>query len=214
MEALNRRGFLNNLWQIFILAISLFLSPNKAEALSLKGILAPFFDKRVKHFIVRPPAALPEPIFLKTCINCHLCGQACPNDCIKYIDDAFDPVLDDTPYIKPREKGCFLCMKCTQVCPTGALKYVPDDKGDTIVKNVKMGIAVIDKNICKSYNKQSCGVCIRACPFADVALIAENWEKPVVIKDKCVGCGLCEQACIHFPQAIRVKPVSEVIAHG
>ncbi|MBF0473789.1 MAG: 4Fe-4S dicluster domain-containing protein [Nitrospirae bacterium] len=206
MFLLNRRRFLNNIWQVLTITLISFFSSNKpSEAFNL-------FASKDKKFIVRPPAAIAENVFIKTCISCHLCGQACPNDCIKYIDDPFSPGLNDTPYIKPREKGCILCMKCTQVCPTGALRYVPNDEGDTIQKYVKMGIAVVDKNICKSYNKQSCGVCIRACPFADVAIIAETWERPVVINEKCVGCGLCEQACIHFPQAIRVKSVS--VAHG
>jgi MauM/NapG family ferredoxin protein len=206
MVTLNRRGFLNNIWHVLTITIFSSLSLNKSlEAFSL-------FKPKDKKFIVRPPAALEEEVFLKTCISCHLCGQACPNDCIVYIDDPFSPKLNDTPYIKPREKGCILCMKCTQICPTGALRYVPNDEGPTIQKYVKMGVAVVDKNICKSYNNQSCGVCVRACQFSGEALIAENWEKPVVIKDKCVGCGLCEQACIHFPQAIRVKRVSE--AHG
>jgi Pyruvate/2-oxoacid:ferredoxin oxidoreductase delta subunit len=33
------------------------------------------------------------------------------------------------------------------------------------------------------------------------------FERPVVNKDLCIGCGLCEQSCIHLPQAIRIVPV-------
>ena len=29
---------------------------------------------------------------------------------------------------------------------------------------------------------------------------------PTVVAEECVGCGLCEQACLHLPQAIRVLP--------
>lgn len=157
---------------------------------------------------LRPPGALVEKEFLSTCINCHRCAQACPSDCIKYINNPLDPVLHDTPYIEPREKACILCMKCTQACPSGSLQPIADDDGDTILKNVKMGLAVVDTNICNSYNGYSCGVCIRACPFSEVAIKTETWERPVVT-DQCVGCGLCEQSCIHYPQAIRVVPIRD-----
>jgi NAD-dependent dihydropyrimidine dehydrogenase PreA subunit len=34
-------------------------------------------------------------------------------------------------------------------------------------------------------------------------------NKPVVIKEKCVGCGICENVCkaVNQPIAIRVSPV-------
>ncbi len=181
--------------------VHLFLGTAEASPLALK------FKK--KDYL-RPPGALMEKEFLSTCINCHRCAQACPNDCIKYVNDPFNPLLHDTPYINPREKACILCMKCTQACPSGSLVPIKDADGDRILKEVKMGMAVVDTNICNSYNGYSCGVCIRACPFSEVALKTETWERPIVT-DQCVGCGLCEQACIHYPQAIRVVPLREKI---
>jgi ferredoxin-type protein NapG len=155
---------------------------------------------------IRPPGALGEADFLSKCIRCRRCGQVCPNETIKF-HDGLDLVNAGTPYIVPREKGCILCMKCNNTCPSGALQPIADD-GDEILKRVSMGRAVVDKNICNSFNGYVCGVCVFACPYDGIAIYAEAWEQPVVT-DKCVGCGLCEQSCIHYPQAIRILPVPE-----
>ena len=78
------------------------------------------------------------------------------------------------------------------------------DDAQEILNHVSMGKAVVDRNICNSFNGYVCGVCVFACPYDGMAIFAEAWEQPVVT-DKCVGCGLCEQACIHYPQAIRAR---------
>jgi NAD-dependent dihydropyrimidine dehydrogenase PreA subunit len=73
-----------------------------------------------------------------------------------------------------------------------------------------MGKAVVDKQLCYSFNGASCGICVRACPLEGQALTAGMWEKPLIDESFCVGCGLCERACVRYPQAIRVEPRSKV----
>ena len=169
---------------------------------------------------VRPPGALPEKDFLATCIRCGRCADACPNRCIAAFtaeasaDLAIEPGPGQrgTPVIFPRRQACMLCnglpgetLLCTTACPTGALQPVRKEE-EAIQAQVDMGTAQVDTYLCYSYNGASCGACVRACPFEGAALRAELWEKPVVDPQACVGCGLCERACVRYPQAIRVQP--------
>lgn len=155
---------------------------------------------------LRPPGALAESDFLKQCIGCFKCATACPNSCIEMagFEHGFKNV--HTPMVLPRKQACTLCMRCTEVCPTGALQRVEADK-EEISKKVKMGVAVIEPALCFSYYGRTCGVCYRACPYPGKALSVGLLEQPTIDPDHCVGCGLCEQACIHMPQAIRIQAV-------
>ncbi len=156
---------------------------------------------------LRPPGAREEEEFLDRCVRCFRCGNACPNDCIRYhgleagLDQAF------TPYIKARERACILCGECTKVCPTGALQPFEADR-EGWVAGVSMGTARVNKSMCYSYHGRTCGACYRACPLAGEAMKIGVFETPIVVPESCVGCGLCEQACLHLPQAIRVIPRS------
>jgi len=154
---------------------------------------------------LRPPGAVDEAEFVRRCIRCHRCGENCPNACIRFTGPEGPPDARGTPYIVPREKGCILCGKCANNCPSGALQ--PFDAGHPrIWEAVSMGAASVDTNICHSYQGYVCGICIRACPLEGKALRAGLWERPVMDPAFCVGCGLCEQSCVHLPQAIRVTP--------
>lgn len=162
---------------------------------------------------IRPPGALPEDDFVATCIRCMRCVDACPNQCIKSMPAESGRQNAGTPHIKPREQACMLCsraegeyLRCTEVCPSGALQRVLKNV-DAIRGNVRMGVATIDFNLCYSYNNYTCGTCVYACPLQSIAIKAGLWERPVLNEEACIGCGLCERACIRYPQAIRVEPV-------
>lgn len=155
---------------------------------------------------LRPPGVSDEESFLTQCIHCGQCGEICPNRAINYFSLENGLSSLGTPFIIPREQACILCMKCGDICPSGALKAIPREQ-KAIVSQVRMGKAHVDKSLCLSYQGKTCGVCYRACPLADVAIKVGMLEQPEVLDD-CVGCGLCERACIQMPQAIRIRPAN------
>ena len=162
---------------------------------------------RLRRYL-RPPGALPEKDFLDVCIGCGQCANVCPNKCISLagLEKGLSQLA--TPVITARAQACILCMACTQVCPTGALRRLePTEDGR---KAVRMGTAVVSEEVCYSFAGRTCGVCYRACPLAGKAMKLGLYETPRVNPLHCVGCGLCEQACVHMPQAIRVIPVHQV----
>jgi len=197
---MDRRGFIRN-------TLATAAAVGCGAAL---GPLAPN-DAAADVLPVRPPGALPEDEFVSRCIRCMRCVDACPNHAIMSLDDKFGSERNATPAIQPRRQACMLCnkiegeyLKCTEVCPSGALQPVLKTP-EAIQAGVAMGVAEIDFDLCYSYNDWSCGACVRACPFPGQAMTVGMWERPEVHADKCIGCGLCERACIRYPQAIRVK---------
>ena len=154
---------------------------------------------------LRPPGALPEKDFLAACVRCMKCSNACPNGCIEFHDLSAGLANALTPYIKPRSRACILCGECGKACPTGALQPF-DNHRDSWLQNVQMGVARVNKSMCYSYHGRTCGACYQACPLAGTAIKIGVFETPIMQPEHCVGCGLCEQACLHLPQAIRVIP--------
>jgi len=209
----NRRSFLRNL-----VAVGTACGGGAALIAGVSGA-AP------EEAGLRPPGALDEGEFLARCIRCGRCGDACPNRAIVALstrtgaDFSRAPrrAEEGTPVIFPRRQACMLCaavpgdeLLCTAACPSGALQLVHKTHEDILAK-VRMGTARIDGNLCYSYNDASCGVCARACPFEGLALKVGFFERPEIDPEFCVGCGLCERACIRYPQAVVVSPAGRAI---
>ena len=172
--------------------------------------------------ILRPPGAKPEIDFLRMCIKCGQCAEACPFDTLRMANPGDNKPMG-TPYFIPRDIACYMCtdIPCVPVCPTGALdeqsvsSVVEGEKVLDINKS-KMGVAVIDEESCIAYWGIQCDACYRACPIFGEAITIEYTKnertgkhafmKPIVHADKCTGCGLCERACITEKPAIFVLP--------
>jgi ferredoxin len=64
---------------------------------------------------------------------------------------------------------------------------------------IDMGIAEIDQTACYPWvDRGICGACVTICPLGDRAIGFDfaNVYRPVV-KQGCVGCGLCVEVCPH-----------------
>ncbi len=171
------------------------------------------------ELILRPPGALKEKDFLKTCIKCGMCVEACPFDTLSLAKPGDNKPIG-TPYFIPREIPCYMCpdIPCVPVCPTGALdiKSVSNKKKELDINKAQMGLAVIDETNCIAFWGIQCDACYRACPILGEAITVEYTKnertgkhafmKPVVHSNACTGCGLCEKACVTEKASIFILP--------
>lgn len=164
--------------------------------------------------LLRPPGAHGEKDFLSRCVKCGKCIEACP-----YL--SLNPARDDagvavgTPMIDAREQACRLCedFPCVNACPTDALRDIEKRQ------DVKMGVAVIDEDLCIAFQGMRCEVCYRVCPLIDEAIVIDYRMReddaihsvfaPTIVEDKCVGCGLCVERCVVSEPRVAIRIASE-----
>ncbi len=202
---------------------------------ALGGLLWSGYSDEVKAspLVLRPPGALPEDDFLKACIKCGLCAEACVNrDSNKNKDGTKragtlkmakggDHKMIGTPFFIPTEVPCYMCddIPCVPVCPSEALdmKSLLNEKKELDINKARMGLAVVHKESCIAFWGIQCDACYRACPLQGEALTIEHQKNertgkhafllPIVHSDVCTGCGLCEKACVTEKPAIFVLPI-------
>jgi ferredoxin-type protein NapG len=201
------------------------LSMARGIGLSAMGALvwsAYVGEVKAAPLVLRPPGALDETQFIKNCIKCGLCVEACPYDTLSLAKPG-DNLPIGTPYFAPREIPCYMCtdIPCVPVCPSGALSQASVStyiKGHaTLNINVaRMGLAVVDESSCIATWGIQCDACYRACPLLGQAITIEYTRnartgkhaflKPVVHANQCTGCGMCEHACVTEIAAIHILP--------
>jgi len=119
-----------------------------------------------------------------------------------------------TPVLVAENGYCdYACNICGQVCPVGAIPPLSlEEKRQQV-----LGKAYIDQHRCIAWTGDGeCIVCEEMCPLPEKAITLEirtvetaagSFEQrlPVVDRQKCIGCGICEFKCpVVGTAAIRV----------
>jgi len=160
--------------------------------------------RREHPHAVRPPGARENDLLAK-CIRCGKCMKVCPTS-------GLQPSLSEsgleglwTPVLVSRLGYCdYSCHACGQVCPSGAIPPLTlEEKRRTVI-----GLAYIDQNRCIPWaDNVDCIVCEEMCPVPDKAVKLDEVEvvndqgelvavkRPRVVRDLCIGCGICEYKC-------------------
>jgi len=177
------------------------------------GFLAtqtPFTLRQSKFQLVRPPGAIPETEFLRTCIRCGECMKSCLTNTLQPClwESGFSGLW--TPKMDLRLAPCDQnCNVCGKVCPTQAIRSVSLDEKT----HAKVGTAILRKEMCLVWAQNKlCLICDEICPYnAIVFRPVEGYRRPFVIASKCNGCGFCEQRCpVKGESAIVVVPDGEI----
>ena len=201
---LGRRGFL---------AAGVGIAAGTLGGLGLAGVAAASgakLDDPNAWRPVRPPGSLPEQQFLQACIRCGECFKACPNDVLHSLgfQQGFEGLW--TPHVVADWAGCeSSCNACGQVCPTGAIRALALEEK----KVCHIGLAEVNLTTCLPYaGREACQLCVDECISAGYHAIEftrvhtqvdsdgqpiedSGFVAPVVLPEKCVGCGLCQTRC-------------------
>jgi MauM/NapG family ferredoxin protein len=163
---------------------------------------------------LRPPGA-EETQLLAACVRCGACLRACPSHGLQpsLIESGLEGLW--TPILVPRLGPCeYGCHACGQVCPTGAIPPLSLEQK----RLAPIGKAYIDPALCLAWSgRAACIVCEEMCPLPEKAIVLKETlaedaadqpvtlQAPVVLHQRCIGCGLCESKCpIQGQAAIRV----------
>ncbi|MFP4144218.1 MAG: 4Fe-4S binding protein [Phycisphaeraceae bacterium] len=166
---------------------------------------------------LRPPAAVPGAGFLDQCVRCGECIKVCPNQ-------ALQPVLLEgglagmfAPKLVPRTGYCeYGCTLCSEVCPTQAIQPMTAESKWA----QPIGKAEFDTSRCLPYaDGEECLCCEEHCPVSEKAIrfhfamvegpdgAVRELEQPYVVRELCVGCGICEHVCpLEGAAGVHVRP--------
>ncbi|MCH9675141.1 MAG: 4Fe-4S dicluster domain-containing protein [Gammaproteobacteria bacterium] len=187
-------------------------------------------DENFSADMIRPPGSVSEREFLERCIKCDQCINVCPTNVLQpatLAEGGIEALW--TPVMNFNIAHCQLkCTLCSTVCPTGSIREisVAEKLGEGPYAEqgpVRLGTAFIDTNRCLPWaNQVPCVVCEEVCPVAPKAIQSIDEEvkdvfgnmvvlnKPFIVPDLCIGCGICQAECpVQDQPAVYVTAVGE-----
>jgi len=176
-----------------------------ASAVSVAVLRTGIRAKQPHPQLIRPPGVDDEGEFLSRCLRCSQCMKVCPTSGLQPV--LFEAGLEGvwTPRLVPRLGHCeYGCNACGQICPSGAIPPLDlAHKRESVI-----GLAAIDRNRCLPWaHGTPCIVCEEMCPVPEKAIHLEKVtvpddrgepatvQRPYVLDDLCIGCGICEYQC-------------------
>ncbi len=187
-------------------------------------------DENFSPEMIRPPGSVEESEFLERCIKCDQCINVCPTNVLQpagLAEGGIEAVW--TPVMNFKVKHCQLkCNLCSEVCPTGAIRKITVEEklGEGEFRDqgpIVLGTAFINQSRCLPIaNQIPCVVCEEVCPTSPKAIQTHDEEekdvfgnivtlnKPFIVPDLCIGCGICESECpVQDDPAVYITAVGE-----
>ena len=132
---------------------------------------------------LRPPWAVDEAAFLQQCTGCGDCIRVCPTGILTALAPGQPPVVDF------RQGECTFCGQCASACRPRALRR-EDDRQPWPYK-AAAGEA------CLARQQVECRSCGDFCPEGALRFPARAGGPalPVLLEDRCTGCGACLAPC-------------------
>ncbi len=187
-------------------------------------------DTHFSPTLVRPPGSVAEPEFLERCVKCGQCINVCPTNVLQPATTApggLEALW--TPVMNYELGHCQLkCTLCSEVCPTGAIRKITVEeklgKGRYQQQGpIRLGTAFYNRGRCLPHAMEiPCVVCEEVCPVSPKAIQTHDEEvkdvfgnivvlnKPFIVPDLCIGCGICSHECpVRDERAIYVSAIGE-----
>ena len=174
--------------------------------------------------LIRPPGAQGKE-FLSRCIRCGLCVKVCPTS-------GLQPSFSQAGWAGSGRRCSSPGWAIAIIAATRAARLAPPPRSRRWPWRTSgwrsSATRTIDRNRCLPWaDNITCLVCEEMCPLPEKAILLEDVtvtsltgetvavRRPSVLRDRCIGCGICENRCpLNGDAAIRVSAPTDLSGLG